>query len=95
MFDTLTFPNTMEEFIERYKVVKGEKNLYYDGVEFIPIFRMKEWVGRLQPRKGKWVKTYRDGFGNLIGHCNKCRKRYPVDNFCPNCGADMREGDAE
>lgn len=41
-------------------------------------------------RKGKWIRTYRDGFGNLIGYCNKCGRRYPVNNFCPNCGADMR-----
>lgn len=47
------------------------------------------------PQKGKWVRTYRDGFGNLTGHCNKCGGRCLVDNFCPNCGADMREGDAE
>ena len=95
MFNTLTFPDTMEEFIERYKVIKGEKNLYCDGVEFIPVFRMKEWVKRLQPRKGEWIKTYRNGFGNLIGYCNRCGRRYPVNNFCPNCGLRMEEGDSD
>ena len=40
-------------------------------------------------RTGKWIRLYRDGFGNLIGHCDKCGRKYPVDNFCPNCGVRM------
>ena len=92
MFNTLTFPETMEEFIEQYKVVKGE-NLYCDGVEFIPVFRMKEWVKRLQPRKGEWMYCRETGYGNPYGHfeCSLCGDGYGYkSNFCPNCGADMR-----
>ena len=45
--------------------------------------------------KGKWVSA-KDG---IDGHvkCNQCFKTYDYDseaqyyNFCPNCGADMRE----
>ena len=42
-----------------------------------------------EPKTGKWIKTYRNGFGNLIGHCNKCGRSASVDNYCPNCGAKM------
>ena len=69
-----------------------------EGLHFIEIDSRPEWCLLStfeEPRKGKWVKTYRDGFGNLTGHCNKCGGRCLVDNFCPSCGADMREGDAE
>ena len=43
-------------------------------------------------KQGKWIKTYRNGFGTLIGYCDKCGHSNTVSNFCPNCGADMRGG---
>lgn len=46
-------------------------------------------------KKGKWERTYRNGFGTLIGRCGVCGRTQTVDNFCQNCGADMREGEAE
>ena len=74
MINTLTFPETMEEFIEQYKVVKAE-NLYCDRVEFIPVFRMKEWIERIQPRKGEWINVYPDIEPNpmfMYGICSVC-----------------------
>ena len=46
-----------------------------------------------EQKKGEWIKVmegnaYRD-------KCNQCGRLYPNAygyNFCPNCGADMREG---
>lgn len=40
--DVMTFPETVEEFMEQYKVVDTEK-VYTNGIEFVPIFRMKQW----------------------------------------------------
>ncbi len=31
--------------------------------------------------------------GNMHGECSVCHKVRIVDNFCPNCGADMRTKD--
>ena len=51
----------------------------------------------IQPKKGKWIKTARWG---RVYYCNQCRNYLDFDgvnagrgstNFCPNCGADMRE----
>ena len=69
MFNTLTFPETIEEFIEQYKVVKGE-NLYCDGVEFIPVFRMKEWFERSQSQKGETVDKQAaiDAINDVLSH---------------------------
>ena len=46
-----------------------------------------------QPRKGKWIDS---GYGV---ECSLCGEWYPHAsiarnqlNFCPNCGADMRQG---
>jgi hypothetical protein len=38
----MEFPETVEEFMEQYKVVDTEE-VYSNGVEFVPIFRMKQW----------------------------------------------------
>ena len=42
MCDCMTFPDTVEEFMEAYKVVDTEQ-VYTNGTEFVPIFRMKQW----------------------------------------------------
>ena len=36
------FPETVEEFMEQYKIV-DRKEVYTNGSELIPIFRMKQW----------------------------------------------------
>lgn len=49
--------------------------------------------------KGRWVHDGYDFPGGVDWiHCSECGKRginVPADlsNFCPNCGADMREED--
>ena len=42
MSDIMTFPKTVEEFMDQYKIVDTEK-IYSNGIEFVPIFRMKQW----------------------------------------------------
>lgn len=52
---------------------------------------------RILPKRGKWIKTARWG---RVYYCDQCRNYLDFDgvnagrgstNFCPNCGADMRE----
>lgn len=38
----MTFPDTVEEFMEDYKVTDTE-HVYSNGTEFVPIYRMKQW----------------------------------------------------
>ena len=45
--------------------------------------------------RGRWI-DYDDDYGAYC--CSKCEKDAPEDirwNFCPNCGADMRENKNE
>ena len=42
MSDVMMFPKTVDEFMEQYKVVDTE-HIYSNGVEFVPMFRMKQW----------------------------------------------------
>ena len=46
MADMMTFPNTVEEFMEQYKIVDTEK-IYTNGAELVPIFRMMQWFERV------------------------------------------------
>lgn len=46
----------------------------------------------IQPKKGKWI--IKDDTERFIAQCNCCRyieDSRRIKNFCPNCGADMRE----
>ena len=47
MNDMMTFPDTVEEFMEQYKVVDTD-HVYTNGTEFVPIFRMKQWFEHIQ-----------------------------------------------
>ena len=42
MSDMMTFPNTVKEFMEQYKIVDTEK-IYTNGADLVPIFRMMQW----------------------------------------------------
>ena len=42
MTDTMSFPKTLDEFMEQYKIVDTEQ-VYTNGTELVPIFRIKQW----------------------------------------------------
>lgn len=46
MADMMTFPDTVEEFMEQYKIVDTDQ-VYTNGVEMVPIFRMEQWFEHL------------------------------------------------
>lgn len=47
MADIMMFPDTVEEFMNDYKVVDTEGIYMSKGVELVPIFRMKQWFDHL------------------------------------------------
>ena len=55
-----------------------------------------------KPRGEEWI--FLDECSNSGYYCSKCRKKLVKEgwsntvkkiNFCPNCGADMREGESD
>lgn len=46
MSDKMTFPETVDEFMEEYKIVDTEK-VYTNSIELVPIFRMEQWFEHL------------------------------------------------
>lgn len=56
-----------------------------DAIDSIPTADVRPVV------MGKWLhKEITDDF-RVVGQCSVCKERRRIDNFCPNCGADMRE----
>ena len=57
MADMMTFPDTVEEFMESYKVVDTDGIYMSKGAEMVPIFRMRQWFEHLpsaQPEQ-QWI----------------------------------------
>lgn len=51
--EVMTFPDSVEEFMEQYKIVDSEQ-VYTNGAELVPIFRMRQWFDHLDgSRKGE------------------------------------------
>lgn len=42
MSECMTFPDTVEEFMDSYKIVDTEQ-VYTNGTEMVPIYRMRQW----------------------------------------------------
>lgn len=99
MSDLMTFPYSVEEFMERYKIVDTDGIYMSKGAELVPIFRMRQWFEHLPPaqRTGRWEyvkkRLVRGGYVDA-SECSVCHKRimpHLKPNFCPNCGARMEE----
>lgn len=88
MPDSMMFPKTVDEFMEKYKIVDTEE-VYTNGAELVPIFRMEQWFEHeeAEPVKhGHWVV---DEDGNI--KCSECGHSGVGDNYCERCGAKMNE----
>lgn len=42
MGEIMQFPETVEEFMQQYKITDS-KQIYTNGAELVPIFRMQQW----------------------------------------------------
>ena len=42
-----------------------------------------------EPKQGEWIEILR----HYTGLCSICGKVAEITNYCPNCGAKMKEGD--
>lgn len=64
MSDRMNFPDTVDEFMKQYQIIDTEE-VYTNGAELIPVFRMKQWFEHLssaQPEQ-RWIP------------CSECERR--------------------
>ena len=71
MSDMMAFPDTVEEFMENYKIVDTDE-VYTNGAELVPIFRMKQWFEHLPSAQPEpLVKESRTLVKDLVKKCKK------------------------
>ena len=90
----------MGDLISREEAIKAVK-FYETFCDPYPrVIEALEDLPSVQPRKGKWItdNPHSDMYRYTCSECKaQHRARYDLAryNFCPNCGADMREGDSD
>lgn len=57
MADMTMFPATVEEFMEQYKITDTDC-VYTNGMELVPIFRMKQWFDHIKSDNGAYSCPY-------------------------------------
>lgn len=78
------------DWIDRYgHEHSADEMTEYQRIEDLPVADVRPVV------RGEWVYEEPNGANNFKGcyWCDQCHQ--PINhkkNFCPNCGADMREG---
>ena len=93
MPDMMDFPDTVEEFMEQYKVT-DTKQIYSNGTEYVPIFRMQQWFDHIHAAPvvhGCWIeKPFLMGISRFCSNCgDNFGMPHGVYRYCPTCGAKM------
>ena len=95
MGDMMTFPASVEEFMEQYKMTDTE-HVYSNGTEYVPIYRMKQWfehcrnqqrptidaVPVVRCKDCKWGKTWKNAFGIEGFKCDLLFVDLSPEAFC-------------
>ena len=81
----------MGDYIERKAAFDAAQEHFCDSartleaIETLPAADVRPVV------RGRWLYET-EIEGHACGECSACHKIRVIDNFCPNCGADMRGG---
>ena len=103
MAECMTFPSTWEQFLHDYEF-EDSRRIYTNGSRLIPSFRVKQMMEHFMPVvHGEWLAED-NIFDDSTWICSVCHEPWvlidgtPKDNnmnYCPNCGALMKEAEHE
>ena len=74
MGDMMTFPASVEEFMEQYKMT-DTGHVYSNGTEYVPIYRMKQWFEHCRNQQLHTIDAV------PVVRCRDCKRRY-TDSWC-------------
>lgn len=75
MSDMMTFPATVEEFMEQYKMTDTE-HVYSNGTEYVPIYRMKQWFENCRNQQRPTIDAV------PVVRCWDCNHCDPENHHC-------------
>ena len=75
MGDIMTFPATVEEFMEQYKMTDTE-HVYSNGTEYVPIYRMKQWFEHCRNQQLLTIDAV------SVVRCLECKHCDPENYHC-------------
>ena len=75
MGDTMTFPASVEEFMEQYKMTDTE-HVYSNGTEYVPIYRMKQWFENCRHQQLPTIDAV------PVVRCLECKHCDPENYHC-------------
>ena len=75
MGDMMTFPASVEEFMEQYKMTDTE-HVYSNGTEYIPIYRMKQWFEHCRNQQRPTIDAVE------VVRCWDCNHCDPENHHC-------------
>lgn len=75
MSDMMTFPATVEEFMEQYKMTDTE-HVYSNGTEYVPIYRMKQWFEHCRNQQKPTIDAVE------VIRCWDCNHCDPENHHC-------------
>lgn len=75
MGDTMTFPASVEEFMEQYKITDTE-HVYSNGTEYVPIYRMKQWFENCRHQQRLTIDAV------PVVRCRECKHCDPENYHC-------------
>lgn len=86
----------MAEYIDKQKAIDELCNVEEYNTRSIATIKDMKPADVRPVVRGRWVRHYCDEDGKYDGWgCDKCKEWYffgpSKPNFCPNCGADMKE----
>lgn len=102
MDNIMQFPETFEEFAKSYGF-KDSKEIYTNGSELIPVFRVEQWLEHARAERTCRATSCRDypDWGSVAYTCSECGEILVCFDFeqdppkpigyCPNCGAKVVE----
>ena len=82
MGDMMTFPASVEEFMDLYKMTDTE-HVYSNGTEYVPIYRMKQWFEHCRDQQRLTIDAV------PVVRCRKCKHWEPSGSKAGNSFSDM------
>ena len=75
MGDMMTFPASVEEFMEQYKMT-DTNHVYSNGTEYVPIYRMKQWFEHCRNQQRTTIDAV------PVVRCRECKHHYWEQEPC-------------